>query len=116
MAKKTTAQLNYDWINTPPPPDEIETKNGAEFLPIGVVEKKLYRLDSHWGTENYKSKIFSINGVWLFSASHELVITYEGRTRRLTGAATVPIPTDVDFLNPEVNSNLDATAKTECTI
>lgn len=114
MAKRIS-QKNYDWIDTPPAPEEIEIKNGAEFLPIGVVEKKLYRLDSHWGTENYKSKFFSINGVGMFSASHELVITYGGRNRRLTGAATVPIPADVDFLDPEVNSNLDATAKSECT-
>lgn len=109
------SQQNYNWINDPPPPNEIELLNGAEFLPIGVVERKLYRLDPHWGTENYKSKVFSINGVGMFSASLELVVTYGEKTRRLTGAVTLPIPTDTYMLDPNVNSNLDATAKSECT-
>lgn len=89
--------------------------NGAEFLDIAYVETLLTKLDTHWGTENFKFRIFEFFGVGFVSGSIELVVTYGGRTRRLVGAFTDPVPQDVNILDPSVNANYEATVKSECT-
>lgn len=113
MTKKKTD--SYAWINTPPSQDHIETINGAEFIPIGIVETLLYKLDSHWGTENFKFQVIELMGVPLVSGSLELVVTYGGRTRRLVGAATLPVDPTLNMLDPYVNANFSAVLKSECT-
>lgn len=102
---------SYQWINTPPAENEIGLKDGAEFLPIGIVEPKLTKLDQHWGTENFKFQVFEIYGIVFVSASLELVVTYGGKTRRLSGSATLPIPTDTIFFRQEANTYYAPTLK-----
>lgn len=109
------ATNNYDWINTPPTEDELLTNDdGSEYIPIGIVEKKLYRLDTHWGTENFKFQLWvGKSGAMWAEGSLEVCLSYGGRFRRLVGAATMIVPADTDFDNPAVNSNFSATLKSE---
>lgn len=104
------------WINEAPSEDEVDTNaDGSEFIPIYHVERKLFKLDTHWGTENFKfSLIRGASGCMFADGSLELVVTYGGRTRRLVGAATLLVPSDTEFDNPVVNSNFGATVKSEC--
>lgn len=112
----TKKKIDYSWINTRPPEDQISTlSNGAEFLDISVVERLLYRLDSHWGTENFKFRVFEFLGIPFVSGSLELVVTYGGRTRRLIGAYTEPVPPETNPYDPNTNANYEATVKSECT-
>lgn len=113
MKKKET---NYDWMNIPPAEEELsQNVDGGVFIPIGIVEKKLFRLDSHWGTEKFIFKLFTAGGVIFADASLELVVNYAGRTRRLIGAVTLPVPTEIDITNPAENLNFSATCKSEAT-
>lgn len=113
--RKTTA--NYDWINTPPTEEEIlANEDGSVYIPIGIIETKLYRLDTHWGTENFKFQLWvGKSGIMWAEGSLELVVTYGGRTRRLVGTATVIVPADTDFDDPLVNSNFSASLKSLAT-
>lgn len=115
MTKKTTSQL-LDWLNYPPAEEEISKNlDGSEFIPIGIVENKLTRLDPFWGTENFRFQLIQgASGCMFADGSLELVVTYGGRTRRLVGAATLLVPADTEFDNPVVNSNFGATVKSEC--
>lgn len=112
MKKKTET---YDWINTPPTEEELATNDdGSEYIPIGIVEKKLYRLDTHWGTENFKFQLWvGKSGIMWAEGSLEVCLSYGGRFRRLVGAATMIVPADAEFDNPAVNSNFSATLKSE---
>lgn len=112
MKNKTTP--NYDWINTPPIIVD-QNADGSEFIPIGIIEGSLTKLDPHWGDENFRFQIFTgRSGAMLADGSLELIVTYGGRQRRLVGAATMLIPADVDFDDPSINSNYGATIKAEC--
>lgn len=105
-------QNNYDWINTPPTEDEISTNDdGSVYIPIGIVEKKLYKLDSHWGTERFVFRLLVANGTLFADASLELIVSYGGKTRRLVGAVTVLVPPETDFSDPYANLNFSATCK-----
>lgn len=112
--KKTTP--NYDWINTPPTEEELATnEDGSQYIPIGIVETKLYKLDSHWGTERFIFRLLVANGNLFADASLELVVTYGGKTRRLVGAVTLLIPPETDFTDPQANLNFSAVCKSEAT-
>lgn len=116
QTKKKTKQADYSWIHIPPAAEVISRlANGAEFLDIAYVESLLNKLDTHWGTENFRFRIFEFFGVGFVSGSIELVITYGGRTRKLVGAFTDPVPQDVNIYDPSVNANYEATVKSECT-
>lgn len=112
MPKK---QINYDWLKISPTEEELSAnEDGSVFIPIGIVEMKLYRLDSHWGTENFKFQLLvGRSGTMWAEGSLELIVTYARRTRRLVGTATLIVPADTDFDNPTVNSNFSATLKSE---
>lgn len=107
---------DYSWIDNDPAEEEIDhNPDGSVFIPVFHVESKLTRLDSHWGTENFKFQLLkSASGLMFADGSLELVVTYGGRTRRLVGAATMLVPADTDFTDPFVNSNFSATLKSEC--
>jgi len=106
---------SYTWVKLPPTEEEISRNaDGSEFIPIGIVERLLERLDPYWGTERFEFKLLVLNGHPLVNASLELTVSYAGRTRRLIGAITAPVSPELDPNDPYVNSNLAATAKSEC--
>lgn len=105
---------DHSWINDDPLEEEIEydEKQDAFFIPIFFIEKKLFRLDPFWGTENFRFQFLkSTSGLMFADGSLELVVNYGGRVRKLVGAATVLIPADTDFNDPKINSNFSATIK-----
>lgn len=113
--KKLEPNSDYSWINTLPAEEEINIRDGAEFLPIPIVEKKLFKLDPLWGTENFKFRIFlGKSGLMFLDGSLEVVVTYGGRARKLVGAATLMIPASTEFDHPDANNNFSATIKSEC--
>jgi hypothetical protein len=99
-----------EWLLEAPAPNEISINpDGSEFLDIRVVEDKLNQLtDSNWGVENFKFKIITINDVILFSGSAEILVNYDSRCRRITGAFT-------DIISNYTNNiDLEATCLSEC--
>ncbi len=101
------------WLDENPPEEEISLNpDASEFLDIVVVENLLTELDSFWGTENFKSRVFQINDSWFGSASLELVVSYSGKTRRIVGAATLKVaPNDLGEIDI---THLEPTLASEC--
>lgn len=113
--RKPKATPDYSWIDNDPEEGEVETNDdGSQFIPIYFVERKLFKLDSHWGTEDFHFQLFKgVSNAMLVQSSLELVVTYGGRTRRIVGSTTAFVPADVDFTDPLVNSNYSGTLKSE---
>ena len=112
-----------DWIDVDPPQGEIMGEPGKEYLPIFIVETQLRKYDPYWSTENFRYRLYPWNTssvsnlAALASGSLELVVSPPGslgRIRRLVGAATLIVPDAVDLSDPDVNSNFEATVKSEC--
>lgn len=80
------------WLNEEPEFIDYNL-DGSEFIPILFLEKQLTELDSHWGTENFKFRTFSVLDKIYISSSVELVISYNGKQRRLVGASTFQFKT-----------------------
>lgn len=115
MPRKSKQSPDYSWIDNDPLQEEIDTNaDGSEFIPIYHVERKLFKLDTHWGTESFHFQLFKgVSNAMLVQSSLELVITYGGRTRRIVGSTTSFVPADVDFTDSLVNSNYSGTLKSE---
>jgi hypothetical protein len=77
-----------------------DNADGSQFVPIGIVETDLTELDTHWGTENFKFRVFQMGEYWYISSSVELAINYGGLKRKLVGASTVR----VDQQNPIIDN------------
>lgn len=80
--------MDWDkWLNEDP--EFIDyNMDGSEFVPILILEKQLTVLDSHWSTENFKFRTFSVLDKIYVSSSIELIVSYNGKTRKLVGAST----------------------------
>lgn len=107
-------ELSPLWINDAPAENDIlKNEDGSEYIPIGIVELKLTKLDSHWGTENFWfNLIHTPNGDMLSVGSIDITIEYGGKKRKLVGTATLFVPADVSM--GEGNTNFSATTKSEC--
>lgn len=87
------------WLQESPKIGELrKLDNGAEYLPIAVLEGLLDEYtDCDWGTENYQFKILRAGNHWMADASITLLV---GGARKMTGAVTFPISskdTNVDY-------------------
>lgn len=105
------------WINDDPPQEEIFGQPGKEYIPIGITEINLTKLDPFWSDHTFQYRLDMIhcnNVAGLVSGSIEITVKYNKQMRRLVGAATLIIPDDADLANPEGNSNFAATVKSEC--
>lgn len=104
--------LTTDWLRQPPAEEEIEIILGIKVLRQRVIEEKLdFLTNQTWGTSNYHSKYFTLEGRMFISASLELKVLYggySGEPRTLVGAVTFPL----DFF-PD-NIHYDNTAKSLC--
>lgn len=103
--------IKKEWLDTPPPIDEVRTlDNGAEFIPIGIVERLLDEYSEiegvgSWGTSDFKFQIVKTGHVWLADASCLLLIDGE---EPMQGAVTWQISSNDD------NMDYSATALSFC--
>lgn len=88
--------MNKEFLNQDPP----ETKkldNGAEYIPIGLVEQGLDKYsENDWGTSGFKFQVIKTGSYWLADAS--VVLNVKGR--EMCGAVTFPISsqdTNMDY-------------------
>lgn len=74
MPKKGVQQ---SWLDAEPLPQEIEIKNGGEYLPIQIVKAKLDILDPESSTTNFRHIYFQdLDGSLQISGSVELKVEY----------------------------------------
>jgi hypothetical protein len=88
-----------EWLNQPPLPEEIKTKDGAKYIPYAVILEKLNQLSPHcWSAYNFRETYVVIGRRLLVTGSIDIEVNYELSlkppfqgtqkiTRRLSGAA-----------------------------
>lgn len=96
-------------LDKEPEQSDICIHNGAEYLPIGIVEKYLDEVDSAWSTRDF-SYSFAMGA---YSGSIQLTINGKDKdgkdvVKTAIGAFTLPVTSTDD------NSNYVATLKSYC--
>lgn len=77
------------WLNESPDPNDVtDSPEGGKHIPIEKLKPLLSDLDLGWGTENFKWTFCTIEDQIYCNASVELIVSYGGIKRRLTGACT----------------------------
>lgn len=92
------------------PTSVLSNQDGSQYIPIGVIEKKLDEIFSSWNTSNWRSSIIIITGKEYYDASVELIVfDKESKvTVTKTGSVTFPI------FEMDDNKNYAATALSFC--
>lgn len=77
------------WLGEAPDPNDVtDSPEGGKHIPIEKLKALLTQLDPGWGTENFRWTFAVIEDQVYCNASIELVVSYGGIKRRVTGACT----------------------------
>lgn len=92
-----------EWLLSPPPPEELRTRDGGLYIPYHIVVQLLNKLTlSSWGTYSFSHLFYTLkNGKTLVSGDVVVEVKYNDerdidaiyefdsyKTRRLAGSAT----------------------------
>lgn len=85
MNKANSTPLDVEaWLKLPCDPSEIKkTPDGAEYIPIGIIEEKLDTFDV-WTTSNENFEIVRASNFYIATGSVELTVSYIKGKDRLT--------------------------------
>lgn len=110
----TTLEEAQEWIGQQPDPNDVtDSPEGGKQIPIDRLKPLLSELDPSWGTENFKWNYITLEDGVYCNGSVELVLSYGGIKRRLTGAATFNIETYARDSTP--NTHFVAIMLANCT-